>query len=102
MPTLRVWARRRCVLRVSIAKTAYPAHRIQALSKRCEPAIRAAGAVGAVVRAPRIVLGLGTLSGAYEALGAGGGTYCVFMVQNAPRPLVRCHALRKTDEAAIR
>src|SRR5438105_8349731 len=63
----RTRPRRGLILCVTIAKTAYPAHRVQALSKRCEPAIRASGAVGAVVRTPRIVLGLRTLSGAHEA-----------------------------------
>jgi hypothetical protein len=62
LPIHRMWAGRRLVKVQVIALTepADPAHGVQTLLKGCEAAICPAEAP--IIRAPRIVLGLGTIS----------------------------------------
>jgi hypothetical protein len=56
---LRMGAGWSLVLSVLVAESADPAHGGHALLKCREPTIRAAAAAGAVIRTPRIILGLG-------------------------------------------
>ena len=54
----------RLILRIRLAKATDPAHGVQTLLERCEPAICTAATVPAttIIGAPRIVLGLGACS----------------------------------------
>jgi hypothetical protein len=60
---MRPW--RRLILRIPLAKATDPAHRVQTLLKRCEPAICTAAAMPTtIIRAPRIVLSFRACSNA--------------------------------------
>jgi hypothetical protein len=63
----RMWPGWRLVLRIRLAKASYSAHCVQALLERRKPAIRAAVMSAIVIGAPRIVLGLSTLSNAHNS-----------------------------------
>jgi hypothetical protein len=58
-PCERMWPRWRLILGVRFAKAADPAHVFQTLLKCCKPAVPTASTALTVLRAPRIVLGLG-------------------------------------------
>ena len=60
-----MWSGRGLIQRIAITEPANPAYGVQTLLEGCEAAIRAAAvSVATVIRAPRIVLGLGTISNA--------------------------------------
>jgi hypothetical protein len=65
-PSQRMWSGRGLIQRVAFAKATNPTDVFQTLLKCCEPANPTALTAFTVLRAPRIVLGLGTISNAED------------------------------------